>query len=150
MLRKTIGLLFLAVSPLAIAQTSARHTTPRLVSAELPYYPAIAAAAHVTGSVKVQISVAKGSVTDAVALSSEAKDNRGHAWANGIGILTAPTLSYVRTWKFDPDVTDSFSVVFTYDIGGTETDLPTNPAVSVSPNLDVSIVARPVKPTVTY
>jgi len=47
-------------------------------------------------------------------------------------------------------VTGAFTVTYTYEIAGTETDNPTNAKVEMLPSLDVKITGRPVKPTVMY
>jgi hypothetical protein len=47
-------------------------------------------------------------------------------------------------------VTGVFTVTYTYSISGTETEEPTNAKIVMLPSLNVEIIARPVKPTVSY
>ena len=127
-----------------------QNLPPRLISAEMPFYPPIAAAAHITGWLRIRIKVENGKVARTEVLTTEAKDDRSHVWEKGSQLLIAPTLNYLESWRFDSDVKTSFVVTFTYKIAGTETDKPTTPKIEVSPSLNVIITARPVRPTVNY
>jgi hypothetical protein len=149
---QTIGVFMLALTLPALAQSSVRpHEVPRLVSADLPRYPPIAEAAHITGWLKVRITIQNGGVVNEEVLSTETTA-RGISGVSkdGSPYLTTPTLTNLKSWRFDSDINDSIIVKFTYDIAGTETDRPTNPKVEILPSLDVNITARPVKPTVMY
>jgi len=151
MLQRILFALLIVVPLGAIrAQNDETHLPPRLISADLPNYPAVAQAAHVTGWLKIRITVDKGEIAKTDVLSTEARDDKSHVFHQGLQILTAPTLTNPKSWHFDPDVKGTFAVSFTFNIAGTETDAPTTPKIEVLPSLDVSVTARPVKPTVNY
>ncbi len=103
-------------------------------------YPPIAKAAHITGRVIVRVTVKGGLVEKADVLSKPDV-------ASGGRLLETPTVENVKTWRFAADMTGAFTVTYTYEISGTETDDPTNAKVEMLPSLDVKITARPVKPT---
>ncbi len=67
--RVVIGVFLLAASAFgqSTASTPATPAThyPNLIHAELPLYPPIARAAHITGTVEIQVVVEKGAVVDA-------------------------------------------------------------------------------------
>lgn len=124
-------------------QTNSTITTPILRDAVTPRYPPIAAAAHVTGKVTVEVTVKNGSVVNTSVLP------KPDAPA-GRRLLISPTIENLRTWRFDSQVAGTFTVTYTYLISGTETDAPTNAKIEILPSLDVLLTARPVKPTTTY
>jgi hypothetical protein len=103
-------------------------------------YPPIAKAAHVTGKVVVRVTVKDGLIVQTEVLSKPAV-------ASGGRLLESPTLENLKTWRFAADVSGAFTVTYTYEISGTETEEPTNAKVEMLPSLDVKITARPVKPT---
>ena len=70
--------------------------------------------------------------------------------ASGKRFVETPTVENLKTWRFAADVTGTFTVTYTYEISGTETEEPTNAKVEMLPSLDVKITAQPVKPTVRY
>ena len=151
MLQRTLFVLMLIVLPYAaLAQGDQSHLPPRLISADLPNYPAIAQAAHITGWLKIRVTVNKGRIVTTDVLNTEARDDKSHIFHQSLQFLTTPTLTNLKTWRFDPDANGTFLVSFTYAIAGTETDAPTTPKIEVLPSLDVSVTARPVKPTVNY
>ncbi len=113
--------------------------SPRSSSADVS---PIAKAAHVSGKVTARVTVENGSVvkTDVISKLDPA----------GQRFLEAATVGNLETWRFDVGITSMLTVTYTYEIVGTETEEPSNPAVEISPSLDVTIKARPVKPTVNY
>jgi hypothetical protein len=125
------------------AQNRATQEVPILQGSALPMYPPIAKAAHVTGKVTVRVTVKDGLIVQSDVLSEPAV-------ASGGRLLEPATLANLKTWRFAADVTGAFTVTYTYEISGTETDAPTNAKVEMLPSLDVKITARPVKPTVMY
>ena len=146
--------MFLALPVACFAQVNSSqpsHGVPRLISADLPRYPPIAEAAHVTGRVTVRVTIESGKVAKAEIINAEVRNGSqillpktGSLW------LSTPTEENLKSWRFDSSVTDVFVVNYIYEISGTETDNPTNPKVEILPSLDVTITARPVKPTVNY
>ncbi|MGB7137172.1 MAG: TonB family protein [Acidobacteriaceae bacterium] len=134
MLRKTIGLLLLALSSPVFAQAGAGHPAPRLVSADLPDYPPIAYAARVAGSVRVRVEITAGKVTRAEVASKDGQYPM---------MLANASLENVRTWHFAPSVNDSFVVTYTYVLAGVPDDAWRNPKIEISPSLDVTVTARP-------
>ena len=127
--------LFLAV-PMFGQNTSAAHVpaVPILLGADLPIYPPVWRTAHLTGEVVVLVTVKEGRVVD-----TEVKLGEPH--------LQVPTVSNLKTWRFDNTVNGQFTVTYTYQISGEPIDGPSNAKVEVLPSLDVNITARPIKPT---
>jgi TonB family protein len=141
---RVVGLLavvLMAVSALGqAAPNAAAPAVPILQGAALPVYPPIAKAARVTGKVTVRVTVKDGLVVQTDVLSKP----------SGQRFLETPTVENLKTWHFAADVAGTFTVTYTYEISGKESDDLTNPKVEMLPSLDVKITARPVKPTVMY
>jgi outer membrane biosynthesis protein TonB len=151
MLRRTIGVLLFAVSSIAGAQTDRTQALPRLLGADLPRYPALAEAAHITGWLKIRVTVENGKVIRTDLIGAQTKGRGSDVVStSGSPFLVNPTLENLKSWRFATDVSDSFVVTITYRFAGPETDQLTNPAVEVLPSLDVTITARPVKPIEMY
>jgi hypothetical protein len=117
--------------------TSAAQAVPILLGADLPMYPPIWRAAHLSGKVIVFVTVKRGRV-----VGTDVKSGEQH--------LQEPTVQNLKTWRFGDKVDGAFTVSYTYQISGEPTDNPTNPKVEILPSLDVKVTARPVKPTVNY
>jgi hypothetical protein len=142
----SLALLLLPVSGIAQERV---HLPPRLDSADMPYYPPIAMAAHITGWLRIKVDVEGGKVVRTELIDTETR-SRLTISKTGTQFLTTPTVNYIKSWHFDSNVNDSFVVKFTYQIAGTATDRLTTPKIEILPTLDVNITARPVKPTVNY
>src|ERR1700735_3527522 len=99
--------MFLFVLP-ALAQHNETVLPPQLISADLPNYPAIAKAAHITGWLKIQIKLEKGSIISTKVLNTEARDDKSHVFKQGLPFLTEPTLTNLKSWRFDPDANGAF------------------------------------------
>jgi hypothetical protein len=127
--------LFLAI-PMFGQNTSVAQVPamPILLGADLPIYPPVWRTAHLTGPVVVLVTVKEGRVVE-----TEVKSGESH--------LQVPTISNLKTWRFDTRVNGQFTVTYTYQISGEPVDGPSNPKVEVLPSLDVNITARPIKPT---
>ncbi len=146
-MRNELRIAALSVAVLLTASTSGQTSpntvapaVPILLGSTLPMYPPIAKAAHVTGKVVVRVIVRDGLVVKTEIVS--VNDGR-----SGQRFLESPTVENLKTWRFAADVTGAFTVSYTYEISGTETEEPTNAKVEMLPSLDVKITARPVKPT---
>ena len=124
------------------APNAAAPAVPILQGAALPVYPPIAKAAHVTGKVIVRVTIKDGLVVKTDVLSK--LDPSGQRF------LETPTVENLKTWHFAAHVTGAFTLTYTYEISGEESEQPTNARVEMLPSLDVKITARPVKPTVMY
>jgi len=112
-------------------------TVPILRDAVLPKYPPIWLLAHLSGKVIVLVTIKDGRV-----VGTDVKSGEIH--------LQEPTISNLKTWRFDDRVNTTFTVTYTYAILSDESDTPTNPKTEILPSLNVNITARPVKPTVQY
>ena len=77
---------------------------PRIVHAEVPFYPRLALMARIQGEVVADFTVNDGIVTDAKARS-------GHP------LLTQPTIDNIRTWRFSTDFSGKLSTTFEYRLG---------------------------------
>jgi hypothetical protein len=133
------------VAHIAYSQTKlpTRSTAlPRLQEAALPYYPAIARAAHITGQVVVSLEVQGGRVTKA-----EAHEDSSHPNPAAIHYLNPATIANVETWHFAKDINESFTVTFTYEIAGEPSAESPNPTIELLPSLDVKVTTRPPKIT---
>lgn len=106
-----------------------------LIRADLPLYPPVARAAHVNGTVEIQVTVERGAVVDAQVKSSSSP------------LLSTPTVANVKTWQFQSEDRTTFSVTYVYQIEGEQTPLPENPRVELDLPRLVKITARPFKPT---
>jgi hypothetical protein len=111
--RALLGLI-LAV-PVFGQTTPPAAAPPILQGAILPMYPPIAKAAHVTGRVVVRVSVKDGLIVQTEVLSKPAVVSGGR-------LLESPTLENLKTWRFAADVMGAFTVTYTYEISGTETE----------------------------
>jgi TonB family protein len=136
---RIVGLLAVVLMAVSASGQTA-PAVPILQGAALPVYPPIAKAAHVTGKVTVRVTVKDGLVVQTDVLSKP----------SGQRFLETPTVENLKTWHFAADVAGTFTVTYTYEISGKESDDLTNPKVEMLPSLDVKITARPVKPTVMY
>ena len=135
-------LLFFGLSKVAQGQTvpsAPSPAVPILLEAALPVYPPIAKVAHVTGKVIVRATITNGMIVATTVLSK--LDPSGQRF------LETPTLENLKTWRFSPEVTGVFTVTYTYEVSGEETENPTNAKIEMLPSLDVRITARPLKPT---
>jgi hypothetical protein len=137
--RIAIAGLFLTASAFGQNAAGGRSTQathyPKLIHAELPLYPPIAQAAHIAGTVEIQVTVEKGAVVDAQVKSGNSP------------YLSNPSLANVKTWQFQPGDRTTFLVKYVYRIEGEQTSVPENPKVELElPHL-VTITARPLKPS---
>lgn len=153
MLRKALCLAsVIFVATVAFAQSAAHY--PLINRADLPLYPPIAHTLGLTGSVEVQVVVAKGQVADAEVESVVIGHvNGGPLNEQGrkkVGLLlSTPSVANAKSWHFQPDWSGKFSVTYVYRIVGKETALPENPTVQFEFPV-VTVTARPFKPTVLY
>lgn len=108
---------------------------PKLVHAELPLYPAVAWAAHISGTVEIQVTVEGGVVVEAQLKS------------NGSPYLSNPSLANVKSWQFQVEDRATFLVTYMYRIQGPETKLPENPKIELDLPRVVKVSARPFKPS---
>jgi len=151
---KCLCALLFALSLACFAQVNSSKSSqdvPRVISAGLPRYPPIAEAARVTGRVTVRLTVKSGKVVKTEVINADVR-NGSHILLPQTGShwLTVPTEENVKSWQFESSVNGTFAVNYIYEISGTESDNPTNPKIEILPSLDVTITARPVKPTVNY
>ncbi|MEJ2144811.1 MAG: energy transducer TonB, partial [Acidobacteriota bacterium] len=131
-----IAFIQFAVSSEAPCSAGARY--PELLRGEIPLYPPIARSAHITGTVVIEVTVERGSVTGA-RLTSESNP-----------YLANPSLANVKAWQFQPEDRTTFLVEYVYQIRGEETLLPENPRVELDLPCRVKVTASPFKPTETY
>jgi hypothetical protein len=156
-----ITMVVLLLAACAFAQSAADNRAtgaaqyPNLIHAELPLYPPIALAAHISGAVEIQVTVEKGAVVDAQVKSTDIQiSDPEHRTVYGdrakrkvSPYLSNPSLANVKTWRFQPGNRATFLVRYVYRIEGEQTVLPENPKVELDlPHL-VTITARPLKPS---
>jgi TonB family protein len=137
--RTLIALFFLLAS--GFAQNTPKPTNaagthyPVLTHAEMPMYPRVALAAHIKGTVTIQVTVEHGSVTNAQVQSSDSP------------FLSNPAVENVKTWQFEPNADTKFVVKYVYRIEGKETLALENPKIELELPRLVKVTARPTKPT---
>jgi hypothetical protein len=108
---------------------------PKLIQAELPLYPDIAWAAHMTGAVEIEARIEKGLVVSAL-IKSQTNP-----------YLANPSVANLKSWRFQPGEPTTFTVTYTYNIEGAETDLPENPKIEMDLPMRVNLTARPFRPS---
>lgn len=127
---------------------------PIISHADLPLYPPLARALNLTGTVEIQVVIAKGIVTDAQ-IKSVVIDCHNCAPLTDEGekkvgkYLSLPSLTNIQNWHFDSEETTTFIVRYVYRIEGKETERSENPDVEVNLPL-ITVTAKPIKPTVSY
>lgn len=126
-----VAVLFLLLGRLVDGQSSAPY--PRLMRADIPLYPPVAAQAHVSGKVEVRFTLKNGDINSAEAIS-------------GSPIFAMPTLEEFKTWHFSPDSYGTFLIVFDYRIEGPEVVVPRNPKIEIELP-QVTITTAPIRPT---
>lgn len=123
---------FLVLSArLVDGQSSAPY--PRLMRADIPLYPPVAAQARVSGKVEVRFTLKSGDIIGAGVIS-------------GSPILAMPTLEEFKTWHFSPDSYGTFLIVFEYRIEGPEVAVARNPKVEIELP-QVTVTTSPIRPT---
>jgi hypothetical protein len=152
-------LLAVTVAETVAGQTSSKPSTaevahyPQVTHADVPLYPPIARAAHITGTVEIQIVVEKGTVIDAKVKSVAIDASTNGAVLNGEGekkvgpYLSNSALANVKTWQFDSGDRISFAVKYVYRIAGEATSLPESPMVELNLPVLVKVTSPPLKPT---
>jgi hypothetical protein len=124
---------------------------PQLIHADLPLYPPLARTLHVTGTVEIQVVIEKGAVVNAQvnsvvltawngpALTDEDKKKVGN-------YLSDPSITNIKTWRFNLEDRVTFPVKYVYSIEGDPTTVSENPRVELDLPLLVKVTARPFKP----
>lgn len=127
---------------------------PLISHADVPLYPPLARALNLTGTVEIQLVIAKGIVTDAQ-VKSVVINCRNCAPLTDEGekkvgkYLSLPSIANIQSWRFDSEENATFVVRYVYRIEGAETERAENPDVEVNLPL-ISVTAKPIKPTVSY
>lgn len=102
--RSGLILTFLLVSACCVAQDKPGETKrplPKPVSASVPFYPELARATRIQGTVKLRVST-DGKIVSVIETES------GHP------ILVGAATNNVKTWEFKPHPPTSFEVTFRY------------------------------------
>lgn len=91
-------------TPPPIPNEETSETKPRLIRSPKVPYPPQALQLHITGDVRVQITVSAGRITDVQAIS-------------GPGILSSAAARWIKAkWEFAPDQTGTFTVPLVFQI----------------------------------
>lgn len=117
----------------AVAQTAVQSLIVQ--RADVPLYPPVAKAARISGTVRVEITVKNGAVTNTDVKFS------AHP------MLVKATLDNIKTFQFVPDANGTFVTTYTYVLEKKETRFPENPRIEMQLPQFVRIVARPTKLT---
>ena len=148
------ALAFVCMVLMALAAWGQSEHYPLISHADLPLYPPLARALNLTGTVKIQLVIAKGIVTDAQ-VKSVVIDCHNCAPLTDEGekkvgkYLSLPSLANIKNWRFDSEENATFVLEYVYRIQGAETERAENPDVEVNLPL-ISVTAKPIKPTVLY
>jgi hypothetical protein len=94
-----MGMLLLSFLPQSAPQT--RGPLPKVVSASVPFYPRLAPAARIQGTVRLHLS------TDGKRVSAIDGES-------GPPMLVLAAKENVKTWQFEPHTPTNFEVVFRY------------------------------------
>lgn len=136
------------------AQSCSQDHYPRLIHADVPFYPPIAASAHFGGKVEIQITVAEGVVKNSEVINGTIEPQLNfNGWFPDaareklLSYLVGPSLENLKSWKFLSDEEATFTVTYLYQIRGEQTLQPENPQVEMNLPCLIRIVTRPVKPT---
>jgi hypothetical protein len=127
---------------------------PRLVYAEVPFYPPVAWGMRFGGVVEIQIKVENGAIYEAQVKEASmepqlgSKDRYSKAAVDKLlPYLTAPSLSNIKTWRFAPyEQGGIFVVTFIYQLEGDETIELETPKIELALPI-IRVIARPFKPT---
>jgi hypothetical protein len=100
----TLALLICSLAPLLSAAPQGTPTLPTVTKFECPQYPPKARSAHISATVKLQVTTDGHVVTDVKIIS-------------GPPIFAQPAESNVRTWKFADHPPTTFTVTYVYADG---------------------------------
>jgi hypothetical protein len=120
----------------AYAQQSLAHHSAIVLHAEVPQYPSLAIAGHLSGTVHLHVMVEDGAVEKAES-DSESQ----------LLILIKAATENVKTWRFAPGTKGTFDVLYTFELRKDEGVVPENPRIEMQLPTFVKLVARPVRPT---
>jgi hypothetical protein len=149
-------LLLFLFSTFAVAQrASAPHSVdhvPRVISAEVPFYPPSAWSAHFGGTIETEVTVERGIVTRTELKSAVVRSQDDTVIRDDqklIPYLLNAVEENLKTWRFASDENTTFRVIYTYRIEGSETAAPVTPIVLLELPTRITVTARPFKPTTT-
>jgi hypothetical protein len=130
MLRGTLRVVCTVAVALAAWAQSDHY--PLISHADLPLYPPLARALNLTGTVEIQLVIAKGIVADAQVKSVVIDSHNGAPLTDEgekkIGqYLSVPSLANIKNWRFESEERTTFVVKYVYRIAGKQTELPENP-----------------------
>jgi hypothetical protein len=127
---------------------------PRLLSADVPFYPPVAWSMRFGGTVEIQVTVENGVVKNAQLKTSKIEPQAGSdikytkaAEDKLMPYLTDPSLNIVKNWKFVSGENGNFLATFIYVLEGEETLVPENPKVEMKLPTLIKVSARPFRPT---
>jgi TonB family protein len=109
-----------------------------VVHADVPLYPVVARMARLSGTVRVDVSVRKGTVVG-VSVASHSS-----------GALEHAAIANVKTWRFEPDCNGTLSVTYVYELEREQEFPPPNPHVDMRLPTYVRITAVPAAPRTLY
>ena len=139
---------------MALASLAQAEHYPLIYHANLPSYPPLARSLNLTGTVEIEIVIAKGIVSDAqiksVTINCRDCASQTDEDEKNVGkYLSVPSVENIKNWRFDPEESATIVVRYIYRIEGKETERMENPEVEVILPL-IMITAKPDKPTVSY
>ena len=106
--------------------------------AEVPTYPGLGLAAGMTGTVRVQVTVRKGTVSGTIVLAS-----------TGFAAFVPSTLANIKTWEFEDAIDTTFVTTFTYEMTDMVTEELQNPRVELDLPYHVRLIgSRPKTRTI--
>jgi outer membrane biosynthesis protein TonB len=124
---------FILFSPqLVTTQGTKNAQYPLVVQGDIPLYPAVAKTAHVSGSVRVRVTVKDGEI-----ISTDV--------TFGNPLLASAAIGNIKTWKFNNTTNASFTTTFTYELEKEETAEASNPKIELELPTVVRITAKPTK-----
>jgi outer membrane biosynthesis protein TonB len=116
-----LALLLCFLAPLLPAVPQATPTLPTVTKFECPHYPPQARSAHISATVKMQVTTDGHVVTDVKIIS-------------GPPMFAQPAESNVRTWKFADHPPTTFTVTYVYAEGA---DYKKDPVTKCAAKMDL-------------
>ena len=111
-------------------QGATRGHYPRIIHADVPFYPPVAWSAHFGGTVDIEVVVEEGKVIHANVKRGKVEGATGRVSTGNAALLdylSLPSLENVRTWRFEPERRTTFVVTYSYRIQGSRDSVAGEP-----------------------
>jgi hypothetical protein len=123
---------------------------PRVVKADVPLYPPVAATMRFGGTIKFFVTVKDGIIEDIQlkqGIIEPSSNSKITVSDKLLTFLVEPSIENLKTWRFVLEEQGSFTITFVYEMEGEEILFPENPKIELELPVSVKITAKPFKPT---